>query len=299
VKGEGSKEIALNLEKEGLIKWGLPFRVYVITKGVSGSLQAGAYELSPSMNIPQIADKFVRGEVIKEKITIVEGWNLKDIAFYVENQDWGTKEKLFQITGEPENRSYSKDYSDRFPFLKDKPKTANLEGYIFPDTYEIQMAKEGLESIAVKALQNLDQKLNPNLRKEIERQNKTIFNVLIMASLLEKEVRTFEDKQLVSGILWKRLNHGWPLQVDATLAYITGKESSQLTKEDLALFSHYNTYRYSWIPGPICSPGLESILAAVYPLQSDYWYYLSTPEGKTIFSKTLAEHNLARAKYLK
>jgi UPF0755 protein len=138
-----------------------------------------------------------------------------------------------------------------------------------------------------------------DLRREIKNQDKIIFNTLIMASLLEKEVRSYEDKQLVSGILWKRLNHGWPLQVDATLAYITGKKSSELTKEDLELSSHYNTYKYSWLPGPICNPGLESILAALNPKESQYWYYLSTPEGKTLFSETLGEHNIKKAKYLK
>jgi len=298
-KGEGLREISFDLEKEGLIKSRLFFRIYVLSKGVSKNLQAGNYSLSPSMTIPEITKKIVSGDVIKEKITILEGWNLKDIADYVENNNLGSKEELFQITGYPENQSGSKDYSDIFPFLKDKPTDTNLEGYIFPDTYEIQRNKETLETIIIKALKNFDKKLNSDLRQEIKSQNKTVFDILIMASLLEKEVKTFEDKKIVSGILWKRREHGWPLQVDATLTYITGKKSSELTKEDLELPSHYNTYKYSWIPGPICNPGLDSILAAIYPEKSDFWYYLSTFDGKTIFSKTLEEHNLAKAKYLK
>jgi UPF0755 protein len=298
-KGQGGKEISKNLKREGLIRFGIPFRLYTYFRGVARKLQSGSYLFSPSMTIPQMVEKFVKGDVIKEKITILEGWNLKDIADYVENNNLGSKEELFQITGYPENQSGSKDYSDVFPFLKDKPADTNLEGYIFPDTYEIQRNEKTLETIIIKALKNFDEKLNSDLRQEIKNQNKTVFDILTMASLLEKEVKTSEDKKIVSGILWKRREHGWPLQVDATLTYLTGKKSSEFTKEDLELSSPYNTYKYSWIPGPICNPGFDSILAAIYPEKSDFWYYLSTPDGKTIFSKTLEEHNIAKAKYLK
>lgn len=296
--GKSLKEISSSLGKQGFIKSGIFFRIYTLLSGDSKKLQAGEYLLSPSMTIPEIVQKFVSGDVITKTITIIEGWNLKDIAQYLENEGF-SKEEFFQITGYPENKSNSKDYSDTFAFLKDKPEDTNLEGYLFPDTYEVKINEEDPETIIIKALQNFDKKLNSDLREEIKKQDKTIFDILIMASLLEKEVKTYEDKQLVSGILWKRLNHGWPLQVDATLTYITGKKSSELTKEDLELPSHYNTYKYSWIPGPISNPGLESILAAIYPENSNYWYYLSTPEGETIFSRTLEEHNVAKAKYLK
>jgi len=105
---------------------------------------------------------------------------------------------------------------------------------------------------------------------------------------------------LVSGILWKRLENNMPLQVDATISYITGKKTTKISKEETQIDSPYNTYKYLGLPlGPICNPGLESIKAALYPEISQYWYYLSTPEGETIFSKTLEEHNVAKAKYLK
>jgi len=119
-----------------------------------------------------------------------------------------------------------------------------------------------------------------------------------MASLLEKEVISFEDKQIVSGILWKRLRAGIPLQVDATL--LCAREKNKVSLEDTKIDSPYNTYQHLGLPlGPICNPGLESIKAAVYPKDSPYWYYLSKPNKETVFSKTLEEHNLAQAKYLK
>ena len=147
---------------------------------------------------------------------------------------------------------------------------------------------------------NFDKKITPELREEIQQQGKTIFEIVTMASLIEKEVREKEEKEIVSGILWKRLENKIPLQVDATITYITGKKTTKISKEETQIDSPYNTYKYLGLPpGPICNPGIDSIEAAIYPKSSEYWYYLSTAEGKVIFSKTLEEHNLAKAKYLK
>ncbi|HDZ54694.1 MAG TPA: endolytic transglycosylase MltG [Candidatus Nealsonbacteria bacterium] len=304
--GEGTKEISFNLEKQGFIKSGPFFRFYTLYKGISGDLQAGEYLLSPSMAVPEITEKFVSGKVIKKEITIIEGWNLRDIGSYLENRGMFQAEELFEIVGFP-LIDYSKttdlpkpeDFSIEFSFLRDKPKNLGLEGYLFPDTYQTQKG-ESLESIIRKMFNNFDKKLTPDLRNEISRQKKSIFEIITMASLIEKEVRTFEDKKLVSGVLWKRLKAGIPLQVDATIAYITGKKTTRISKEETKIDSPYNAYKYPGLPlGPICNPGLESIEAALYPKDSDFWYYLSTPEGQTIFSRTLEEHNIAKAKFLK
>jgi len=153
----------------------------------------------------------------------------------------------------------------------------NLEGFLFPDTYQFPLRISG-EEVVKKMRDNFEKKLTPELREEIEKQGKTIFEIITMASLIEKEVKTKEEKELASGILWKRLEIGMPLQADAAP----------------------ETYERQGLPEkPICNPGLESILAAVYPKSSGYWYYLSTPEGETIFSKTLEEHNYAKSKYLR
>lgn len=242
-KGEGSREIALNLEKEELIRWAPIFRVYVLTMGVSGNLQAGSYYLSPSMNVPEIVDKFVKGEIAKETITIIEGWNLKDIGFYFENKGMFQAEEL---------------YDER----------ADVEGYFFPDTYQIRRGAT-LEEIINKARDNFNKK-TADLEITPE--------IVIMASILEKEVKTKEEKELASDVLWKRLEIGMVLQVDCWP----------------------ETYEKPGLPEkPIANPGLESMKAAIYPKSSQYWYYLSIPEGETIFSKTLEEHNIAKAKYLK
>jgi len=305
-KGEGSKDISFNLEKEGLVTWGPIFRIYVLITGVSGKLQAGKYLLSSSMNIPEMVKEFVVGDVMKEEITIIEGWNLRDIGFYLEGKGMFQAEELWELAGFPAI-DYSQvkdlptpvDFSSDYNFLKEKPENIGLEGYLFPDTYQINKGAT-LEEIIRKMLNNFDQKLTPDLREEIKKQEKSIFEIVTMASLVEKEVRTKEEKELVSGILWKRLKAGIPLQVDATIIYVTGRLQTKISKEETEIDSPFNTYKYRGLPlGPICNPGLESILAAMYPEDSQYLYYLSKPDGETVFSKTLEEHNLAKAKYLK
>lgn len=288
-KGESTKEIAQNLKEKNLIKNATLFRVYVFLKGISKKLKAGFYSLSASMTIPQIAEKFFLGKIEKIKITFPEGSNLKEIQQKLEKFGLIKKDlSLFKI----------KDFRDKFPFLKDAPQEANLEGFLFPDTYEF-LYQNSEKEILEKMLKNFGKKTN-HLKKVIQRKRKSLYEIVIMASLIEKEVQDFEDKKLVSGILWKRLENQMPLQVDATITFITGKKTVKIPKEDLEIDSPYNTYKYLGLPlGPISNPGLESILAAIYPKESEFWYYLSTPEGKTIFSKTLKEHNLAKAKYLK
>lgn len=289
-KGQGSREIALNLQDQGFIKWSSDFRLYIAGKGISAQLQAGSYSLSYSMNIPQIVNKFILGEVIKTKLVVPEGYGLKDI----EKSLLVNENKAYDISNLKAN-----DFDNRFSFLKNAPDGASLEGFLFPDTYEFSYGPDR-EEIVEKMLNNFDKKLIPGIRQEIEKQKKTIFEIVNMASLIEKEVKTKEDKEIVSGILWKRINSKMPLQVDATILYLTKKEGSNVSTEETKIDSPYNTYKYLGLPqGPICNPGLESIQAAVYPKTSAYWFYLSTPEGKTVFSRTLEEHNIAKFKYLK
>lgn len=290
-KGWGDEEISDDLQKLKIIKNNYFFRIYVIVSGNNGKIQAGKYLLSSNMSISRIVDKMAKGDVIKEKITILEGWNLNDIQEYLQEKKVCNKEDFLEIA--------SKNFSNEFIFLEDKPKNLDIEGYIFPDTYEI-LADENCELIIKKTLLNFQKKLDQKLQDEIIRQKKSIFDVVVLASIIEKEVRTKEDKQIVAGILNNRLESGMPLQVDSTINYITGKNDPGVLIKDTKIDSLYNTYLYAGLPkGPISNPGLDSILAVIYPEENNYFYYLSTKDGKTIFSKTLEEHNLAKAKYLK
>lgn len=310
-KGEASQDIEFHLKQQGLIRSTVLFRIYVFTTGRSEKLHAGTYLLSPSMSVIEIVEKLTQGDVIKEYITILEGWNLRDIGRYFENQGRFQAEELFELVGFPAvdyrtipNTRFSglsapKDFSNDYDFLLDKPSYVGLEGYLFPDTYAITEG-EKLEDIVKRILQNFDAKFTSELREKATQQGKSIFEIITMASLLEKEVKTYEDKQKVAGVLQKRMNAGMALQVDATVNYVTGKTDASVLLQDADINSPFNTYKYTGLPlGPIANPGSESIEAALNPIENSYWYYLSTPEGETIFSRTLQEHNIAKAKYLK
>lgn len=300
----GPRKIAEILKQEGIIlpKW--TFLTYII-KNYASRLKAGDYIWSKNANIPKISRDLIQGGTTEKIITIPEGWSSKDIAIYLEKNNLVDSREFLALV----NRDYKSKASlvSRFDFLKDKPIDAGLEGYLFPDTYRI-FKNSKPESIIIKMLQNFDKKLTPDLRKEIARQNKTIFDIVTMASLLEKEVPNYEDRAIVSGILWKRLKIGMPLQVDATIVYLKKLQNpdfkipnnGRISIEDTNIDFPYNTYKYLGLPpGPIANPSLSAIKAAIYPKTSPYLYYLSAPDGRTIFSKTLEEHNAAKARYLK
>jgi UPF0755 protein len=295
-KGEGVREISNNLEKQGFIKDKNFFELYIFLNDYIGGLKAGEYLISPAMNVKEIASKFYFGEVAREKITIIEGWNIKNIADYLEEESFFSNEEFISFVSSLEKHS---NLLNKFSILKNKPKELSLEGYLFPDTYYVDKSI-GLQEIVEIMIRNLDNKITVDMKDEIGKQGKSFFEIMVMASLIEKEVRVMEDKKIVSGILWKRMQIGMPLQVDATIAYITGKRTTRISTEETKIDSPYNTYKYRGLPiGPICNPGFESIFASLYYEDSDYLYYLSTPEGETIFSKTLEEHNIAKFKYLK
>lgn len=290
-KGMNSKEIATNLQQKGLIKSDLFFRIYVIMFGQRTKLQAGRYDISSGMSMATIAQKIASGETIKNTVTVIEGWDVQDMAEYLADKKIYTMDDFLRAT---------KATHQQFSFLQDKPAKLSLEGYLFPDTYEIS-GSETADELVIDMLNNFDKKLTPDLRSEIKKQKKSIFQIVTMASILEKEVKTLDDKKMVAGILWKRIAEGMPLQVDATVNYITRKDHAGALIADTKIDSPYNTYKYYGLPlGPISSPGIDSLVAAIYPTKSNYWFYLSDPKtGKTIFSKTLDEHNHAVAKYLK
>jgi len=293
-KGKGVKEISSALQEQGFIKDRNLFNLYIFWKQAGNKLQAGEYLLSFSMAVPEIMDKLVSGEITEKKITIIEGWSKNEIAQYLENEQMFSAEDFLEIVADR-----SSEFSQKYNFLKSIPKGLDLEGYLFPDTYQVDKSIDPEDMVEV-MLENFDSKLSPELKMEIEKQEKSVFEIVTIASLLEKEVRTIEDKKIVSGILRERMRLGIPLQIDATIAYITGKKTTKISKEETQVDSPYNTYKYRGLPlGPICNSGFESILASVYYEDSDYLYYLSTPEGETIFSRTLKEHNIAKVKYLK
>lgn len=304
--GESGEQIARRLHEEGLIRVPVLFRGYTFLGGIYGNLRAGEYILSPSMRMPEIALHLANGNFIDRELRVLEGWSLKNIAADLEAQGLFSQEQFFHTVGMPgvdyrENNSVPMphDFADEFPFLQEKPDYVSLEGYLFPDTYRIAKGDTS-EDIVRRVLRNFQQKITPEILAEIEAQEKTLFEVLTMASLIEKEVRSYQDKQLVSGILWKRLENDMRLQVDATLVYVRPENYYIVTIDDTFVESSYNTYRNEGLPpGPISNPGLDSIKAALYPKESPYWFYSSPSINTTIFSETFEEHRAKADLYVR
>ncbi len=298
--GFGSRTIGTKLKNEGFIRSKWMFVVYVTLHGEASLLKPGTYDLE-SISIPRIAQALVKGTAREIIITLPEGGTTTDLEQILDSHGIAGASAFGQFAAHPQ----STDINKRYPFLNTALAISGLEGYLFPDTYYM-FKHASPEDIVDAFLQNFDKKITSKIHDDIARADKNLHDIVIMASLIEKEVISDEDRRMVSGILWNRLRLGIPLQVDATISFIKKQynaadmSNGRISHADLLLKSPYNTYLYRGLPaGPISNPGLSAIMAAIHPTPSSYLYYLSTLDGRTIFSQTLDQHNIAKHKYLK
>ena len=262
-KGTGLAEISNKLKKEEFIRSKYAFALYARAFNKSKKIKYGKYLFNEPVSVFALAGRLTKGEFGFKpiKVTVAEGLTAKEIS---------------ELFGDFEN-------FDKEEFWG---KTINLEGYLFPDTYLFLPFAETEQIIGT---------MTDNFKKKAGNVGK---DIVIMASLIEKEVPDSGDRKIISGILWKRLELGMALQVDAVFPYITG--SRKILSDDLKIDSLYNTYLYKGLPqGPISNPGLDAIDAARNPQETPYLYYLSGNDGKTHFAKTFAEHLRNKEKYLK
>ena len=261
-RGDGLNEIAARLKAQDLIRSSLVFKLFAITTLRARLLKPGDYTFSSAMGAPEIISRLVIGGRSEVTIVIPEGWNVKDIDALLSQNKIIHEGELIELVS------------------KEK-----LEGYLFPDTYRFY-ADSDVNTIAEKFRENFKAKagafIGPGEAARL---------TLTLASLLEKEVPDMNDRKIIAGILLKRLDAGWPLQVDATICYLKPGNCYPLSPLDFKIDSPYNTYLYKGLPpAPISNPGLDAINAALHPVQSLYWFYLSDPKThKTFFAKTLEE----------
>lgn len=295
--GESVKAITGNLIESGVDVRDFWFRTYVWLAKKESSFIAGSFELPAEASIEELVRIFTeRANRETRTIKLLEGWSSAVMADYLASEEIFTGGEFVELL---EDEVFFAEVVALYPVFGEKPASASLEGFLFPDTYQI-FADANAKDVALKMFANFNQKVTPDLRQEIERQGKSFYDVLIMASIIEAEVPHEEDRTIVSDIFWSRLALGVALQSDATLKYVIGGKRPALTFEELAIDSPYNSYKYRGLPPtPIDNPGLSAIRAAIYPAHTDYFYFLSTPAGETIFSRTLDEHNAAKARYLR
>ncbi|MDO8560239.1 MAG: endolytic transglycosylase MltG [bacterium] len=292
--GQGSSAIAAQLQQAGLIRDPWMFAAYAYLTGQDDRLQAGEYRLPKNLTLRQVLSRLTAPAAREERtLTIVEGWSNQELGEYLESKQVAPRQEFLAIV------SRKAAWWDEYDFLDGRPPDRDLEGYLFPDTYRAY-ADATTETIVRKMLDNFGRKLTPDLRAEISRRGKTLHEVLTFASIIEREVPDGPDRRKVAGIFARRLEIGMALQSDATVNYVTGKKRASPTLDDVRTESLYNTYIHRGLPpGPINNPGLSAIRTALDPESSSYLYYLTTPDGTVIYSRTHDEHVAAKAKYLR
>ncbi len=277
-KGDNVNEIAKKLEKNGFIRSKLVFYFVVKQLGIDTKIQAGDFRLSPSMNIYEIAKSLTKGS-LDTWVTVIEGLRKEEIAQIIS--------KELSI---PENE-----------FIK-----VASEGFLFPDTYLVP--KDATPETIIKIFENnFNQKYTTELKNKATQKGLSLQKVLTIASLVEREARSEKARLEVASIILKRYKNDWKLQIDATVQYALGYQSNEktwwktnLTYDDLQIASKYNTYKYEGLPpGPICNPGISSIMAVVNANENTpYWYYITDRNGNMHYAITDEEHNANIEKYL-
>lgn len=284
--GWGSAKISKELKSAGLIRSAYIFQLHAWGHGIDSKLQIGEYALAVTSSIKEVAQILSRGSGQTKEVTLtfIEGWSNEDFAKYLSDQKIANSQDFYDIVKKKQA------WWDDYRILDSKPRNLDLEGYLFPDTYRI-FRDASLPDIVKKMLNNMENKITQDMRAEIKRQGKTIHEILTMASILEKEVKSDEERRHVADIFYKRLKVGIALQADSTVNYATGKSVARASASDLNVDSLYNTYRHRGLPpGPIAHPSLSSINAAIYPASNSYFYFLTTPDGEVVYNETFKEH---------
>ena len=289
--GQSVNQIARNLQSQGLIRDADLFRMYVRYYGLDTGINAGVFTLRPNMNIPQIAQALQRALAAEVQVTIPEGRRLEEVAELLQQQVNVDADEFIRLA-----RRSSYDYA----FLQDLPSSASLEGYLFPDTYRLPQNPTALD-VLLKMLDTYGEKVAP-LMEQARALGKSPYELLTLASIVEREAVHPEERPLIASVFLNRLRIGQALQADPTTQYALGYQAGQgtwwkqgLTFDDLKYAdpSGYNTYVNPALPpGPIASPGLSSIQAVLNPAQSDYLYFVANcnGDGRHQFSTTFEEH---------
>ncbi len=280
------QDVAKLLKEQGVIKYPFIFNVFAKFSGAEKPFNTGLTTLNSNMDYRAIISALQRkrtAEKVTVSVTIPEGYTNDQIIERLVEKKVCTEEEL---------RDVIKNYDFDYDYIKALEKTENrLEGYLFPDTYEFYV-DDTPENVIGKFLKNFDKKFSVELVQAAEKNDMSIKDAVIIASLIEREAKLSSEQATISGVIQNRLSSkDYPkLQIDATIQYILGHKGA-LTNEDLKIDSPYNTYLYDGLPpGAIANPGLDALTAAVNPEKHDYYFYVAKPDGSHIFSKTYNEH---------
>ncbi|MHB0856317.1 MAG: endolytic transglycosylase MltG [Anaerolineae bacterium] len=288
--GDTLTKVAMNLEKIGLVTDSELFTRVVQHAGLEGNIEAGVYLLRGNMTMEQVMRELQHGSVPGALVTIPEGWRAEEIAALLEE---------LNVVSAAEFMEAVHAGRDDLDFLLDRPegRSASLEGFLFPDTYQFPLQSSADKVVDV-LVQNWALRVTPELRQKAAERGITLYEVLTMASIVEREAVKADERPVIASVFYNRLAEGMPLQADPTVQYARGVstttgrwwEDINLTEAN-ALQSPYNTYVNPGLPpGPICNPGLASIEAALDPASTDYLYFRARSDGSHVFARTFEEH---------
>jgi UPF0755 protein len=283
--GWGSRAIAAALRDAGAVRSSFAFRLACYLSGNGGKLKAGDYEVPKNLNAWQMVDLLVSGKALQRRLVIPEGLSSYQIAALLDEKKWANGKRFLALVHDP-------------IFVKkmgvDGP---SLEGYLFPDSYEFARGIPE-ETLLTMMVQRFHEKVDPGLLAQGEAFRMTPRQALTLASMIEKEARLDDERPKVARVFLNRRLKKMRLESCATVRYALNKYSGPVLYKDLDVESPYNTYRHAGFPpGPICSPGLKSIEAAVHPADGSWLFFVVTGDGSQAFSDTFEEHKAANLKY--
>ena len=289
--GETISTVAAQLEKQHIVSSARSYRIFGWFNSAAKHPRAGTYTIQPGTNYNAIARLFALGPEQQEvQLRIIEGWNLNDISALLVAQQVSSTAIQASMGLQADRAAFDINWREEFAFLRALPPSRSLEGYLFPDTYRVWQAQLP-EGLVRKQLQEFNTKYGSSTVPAKIAPLKSLDDVVILASVIEKEVRLPEERRRVAGIFLRRLRLGIPLQSDATLSYVTGSKRDRATAQELGLNSPYNSYRFKGLPPtPICNPGATAIDAVLNPIMGTDLYFLTDKEGKVYYAATFEEH---------
>lgn len=283
-QGASAGEIARSLEEQQLIPSAFAFKLLVRYGGKGSSIRAGHYKISPAETPLKILEQLVKGDVLQRKVTFPEGLTVDAVAAILQRNQVCDPKEFLRLA-----RTRGTDFGEPFP--------ANLEGYLFPDTYRFPW--ECSAEQAVRIMTDRFRELAMPLWSE--KSPLSLRETVILASMIEREAQVSSERPIIAGVYLNRLDEGMLLQCDATVQYALGRQKAVLTHRDLELISPYNTYLNPGLPpGPICSPGKAAFEAAARPKRTEYLFYVRNDvkgDGSHVFTRDYSEHQRAIDRY--
>ena len=280
--GMSADDVAEMLERRGVIHSRFKFWLAAKMNGADDAFKVGTYALRTNMEPRDVLQVLVEGQTVQVRFTIPEGFTVEDIAKRLDAKGIARKDDFLKA---------AKHYAPYDYIEKSDKARYYAEGFLFPDTYEVD-GDITVDGILAMMAHDFDQRLTRKMRERAKEENLSIYELIILASLVEKEARYEEDRALIAQVFLKRLAIGMPLQSDATLQYLLDAPKEDVTLKDTEMGSPYNTYQHRGLPpGPVANPGTASIEAVLWPAKTDYLYFVADREGHNYYSHTYEEHD--------